>query len=226
MKKCKGRALLFIMSLIPIGSLHVYLSIHDANHLFIMIMSTFSIGVSWQVGKYIDKLRYERDTDPLTKAYTRRAAQRIFRKLSKRAVSANRKLAIYFVDVDNFKTVNDNYGHHVGDTMLKKISSQLLQLKIRDKQVARWGGDEFVIMVPCANDQEAHVVQHALLSHIQLPVLDEQTPLTISVGCSTFPNQGRSLNELVDIADKQMLWNKRQGKSDVNRKRCSCEWTC
>lgn len=192
MEKRKGRMLLSTMTLIAALSLHVYLLMNGLNHYLIVIMSAVALVFSWQVGKYIDQLRYERDTDPLTRAHNRRAALRLFRTLSARSAKANRKLAVYFIDIDNFKTINDSHGHHVGDTMLKKISSQLLQLRIRGKQVARWGGDEFVIMVPCTDDREVDIVQHALLSHLQLPTSCQQTSLSISVGYATFPNQGWS----------------------------------
>lgn len=219
METRKGRMLLTAVTLLAALPLHMYLSLNSLNHYLVVVMSALALLFSWQVGKYIDRLRYERDTDPLTRTHTRPAALRLFRAMSKKSIKANHKVAVYFIDIDNFKTINDSYGHHVGDTMLKKVSSQLLQIKIRGKRVARWGGDEFVIMVPCADDKEVQIVQHTLLSHIQLPTSCQQTPLSISIGCSTFPSQGISLNELVDIADKQMLWNKRQSKSDAHRKR-------
>ena len=127
-------------------------------------------------------------------------------------------LSLVFFDIDDFKRVNDTFGHARGDQVLKKIG-QLLKTVARESDIpARYGGEEFAVILPNTDVDGALDVAnriHAVIREHKFEHLDEEQ-ITISTGVSTYKNNNlQSLNELVQIADSGMYRVKREGKDKV-----------
>ena len=123
------------------------------------------------------------------------------------------------IDLDDFKTYNDSYGHPAGDLILKHVA-QLLQRTIRTSDfVARYGGEEFVIITPHTDKIHASVLASRLLSMVSKEVIpvDEKTrvSLTISIGLATFGDDAAVRDSLIQSADKALYQAKKLGKNRV-----------
>ena len=125
-------------------------------------------------------------------------------------------LAVLFIDLDNFKTVNDSLGHHVGDDLLRQVA-QRITATVRDSDlVSRLGGDEFVVVLSeVANSQDAALVAQKLLECVSAPIDIEGHRLTVSpsVGISLFPADGDSSDDLIRHADSAMYHAKESGRA-------------
>jgi len=124
-------------------------------------------------------------------------------------------LTLAYIDLDNFKTVNDRLGHAVGDQVLCAVVSSVKKNIRRTDSVARLGGDEFALLLPETNQESARVV----LSKIQEDFLEEMRinnwPVTVSIGVLTCPVAPPSTDALVSMADELMYSVKRDGKNGV-----------
>jgi diguanylate cyclase (GGDEF)-like protein len=128
----------------------------------------------------------------------------------------NRKMTIILTDVDHFKSVNDTYGHPVGDQVLKGVA-KILQETARDTDVvARYGGEEFALVMPETDAAGAKVIAERIREQIQSTVFDtELGPLkiTLSLGVATFPESGAEKHVLVEKADQCLYFAKRHGRN-------------
>jgi diguanylate cyclase (GGDEF)-like protein/PAS domain S-box-containing protein len=130
-------------------------------------------------------------------------------------------LALLFIDLDHFKRVNDSLGHMVGDTLLRTVASRITSCLRATDIVARFGGDEFMVLLPglpATGDPGADVAEVAqkLLAAIEVPVIAEGRPIwvTPSVGISLYPDDGESAHELVKHADSAMYLAKSRGRAN------------
>ncbi|KOO59123.1 hypothetical protein WH43_05990 [Rheinheimera sp. KL1] len=128
----------------------------------------------------------------------------------------NEMLALMFIDLDGFKQVNDQYGHDVGDEMLVKLSAILSHCVRKTDTVARFGGDEFVILLTGLVDKDdAAIVAEKILLYLQEPLNLSvcQASVGASIGIAIYPHDGTDATGLLKSADKLMYQVKQQGKS-------------
>lgn len=121
-------------------------------------------------------------------------------------------LAIMFLDLDNFKSINDAYGHDAGDSILKTISQRLKKTTRSDDTVSRHGGDEFsYLLMDFKNEEDITVIAEKILKSIKLPCIVGKQNLTIeaSIGISLFPKDGSTSEGLLKSADEAMYHAKR-----------------
>ena len=127
-------------------------------------------------------------------------------------------IALLFLDLDGFKTVNDTYGHQVGDKLLVHIAAILTSSLRESDLVARLGGDEFTVIVTDVN-QEKEVVNLAqnLIDRINKDIIIDHKPIHVgaSIGVSIYPNDAKEIDELVRLADEMMYESKNNGKNRV-----------
>ena len=159
-----------------------------------------------------EQTRHESQTDALTALPNRRSVERQMRAGLSRAVSAHSSASLVMLDLDKLKEINDTYGHEAGDRALRAIGHVLRSIVRETDLCARFGGDEFVIVLwDCSPDHEAQrvaEVQKAVSAYPFEPRPGVHVPLSISAGCARFPGDGMTLDEIVVAADVRMYQDK------------------
>ncbi len=158
--------------------------------------------------------------DGLTKLYIHRHFYFLLESEIKRVQRYHHVLSLIMMDIDNFKQVNDTYGHLVGDMVLKEIASTI-QKMIRHVDIpARYGGEEFTIILPETAAANALTIAERLrkkISEIEVKV-DEETIIrpTVSMGVAEYPNAAEDIKDLIDFADKALYVSKENGKNCIH----------
>src|SRR5664280_2852322 len=153
--------------------------------------------------------------DSLTGLSNRRFLERILDENIRLATLENNGIAVFFVDVDEFKRVNDSCGHDAGDRVLVAVAARLLAVFREGDYIARVGGDEFVIVTPGVKDARSVAsMADKVVASFREPLVVTEGPIsvTISVGIAVFPEHGHSSQELISRADEAMYLIKRTGK--------------
>ncbi|WP_282200699.1 bifunctional diguanylate cyclase/phosphodiesterase [Collibacillus ludicampi] len=165
-----------------------------------------------------EQIRFQAFHDPLTGLSNRST---FLAKLEEAIIEAERtgkKLAVIFLDLDRFKQINDSLGHEAGDRLLQKIAERLLQGVRGSDCVARFGGDEFVVLVSGFSEpHEAKLVAHRILAEIEQPFNLYGRPYFIgaSIGISLYPKDGTDQDALIQNADLAMYRAKESGSGVV-----------
>ena len=185
------------------------------------LKTTFAgqVGLSVANIRLREALRTQSIKDPLTGLYNRRYLTEMLDREIRRAVRAEQPLGILILDLDHFKKFNDTYGHDAGDTVLREAASFLTRSIRVEDIVCRFGGEEFVIILPTADLSSAHARAERIRSKLrELTVMHQGQSLgmiTISVGVATLPMHGTSPKELLEAADAALYRAKRDGRDRV-----------
>lgn len=158
-------------------------------------------------------LAYE---DPLTGLKNKRYMSSLFDQVVMLANRPHQLMAIIYIDLDNFKPINDRAGHLVGDEILRIVADRLNQSTRSTDVCVRVGGDEFIVIATQLDSAEmASKISDKLLRVLIEPIIvkDDEYRLGASIGVSLYPSDGHELKELVDKADKAMYEVKRSGKN-------------
>jgi diguanylate cyclase (GGDEF)-like protein/putative nucleotidyltransferase with HDIG domain len=155
-------------------------------------------------------------TDGLTGVKTHRFLMEALSAEWKRSTRASRPLALVLMDLDRFKFVNDFYGHLEGDVVLQRVGHILEQNCRRSDVVARYGGDEFVILMPETAVEQARQLANKLRGWIASDPLLRDKNITASFGIAAFPVHGSTPQELIQVADSSMYLSKHQGGNLVS----------
>lgn len=163
-------------------------------------------------------MTYEAHHCELTRVPNRKAFMKEGQQLLDDVAGRNECLTVLFVDVDDFKAINDNFGHEIGDRVLVEVASRLT-FALRDGDfVARIGGDEFAMIVQCPES----VTNSQKLAERLLDVMNqsyehlaEDLKVSCSVGGASFPEEGEGLDALIRVADERMYRVKKSGKNGV-----------
>lgn len=157
--------------------------------------------------------------DPLTGLFNRREMSRVLEEELDRARRYQRPMAVLWVDFDHFKDVNDTFGHAAGDSVLRSISRLLLGSVRSVDAIGRFGGEEFVIVLPEMDLEEAQDTAERLRRKVaekpQPLGNGQEVPLTISVGVAVYPDHGQTAPTLCAAADKAMYLAKQRGRNCV-----------
>jgi diguanylate cyclase (GGDEF)-like protein len=158
--------------------------------------------------------------DPLTGLFNRGYIDDRFAVELSRARRYRKQLTIAVIDVDRFKSLNDNHGHASGDVVLRKLSSILRESFRQSDTVGRYGGEEFVVMLPEIDfeggRQKLEALRHRIAhTRIAIPHRGELIQITISVGLASFPGDSDDAAHLFALADQRMFQAKRQGRNQV-----------
>ena len=163
-----------------------------------------------------EQLVYLAERDALTGLYNRHRFQQ---ELARTMIESERhrmQCAVMFFDLDEFKTVNDTYGHRAGDTLLTRVAGEIGALVRRNEVLARLGGDEFAILLPAVRGDEAeNLAERVVRAVAQIPMrFDGQNlRLTASLGIAYYPSQAADADELIAKADIAMYQAKQAGKN-------------
>jgi diguanylate cyclase (GGDEF)-like protein len=160
--------------------------------------------------------------DGLTQVYNHRFFQERIRAEIKRCQRHKLSLSLCIMDLDDFKKYNDAYGHPKGDVLLKRVA-MLIKAVLRESDVlARYGGDEFVVILPHTDAEAASSVAQRIQGEIgqarfQGEGLDETVGITASMGFASYPEDAQTAEALIEQADRALLLVKRRGKGAVFR---------
>jgi len=162
------------------------------------------------------KLEIIANQDPLTGLYSLHASRDYLQQLIDKANRNGYRLAVLFVDLDNFKPINDRYGHDAGDRVLAETARRIRKELRKEDIACRVGGDEFLLTIDqLTNESQLEFLCRRLLSAISIPMEYEDTRIQIyaSIGCAIFPEHALDANGLKKLADEAMYEAKRQGKN-------------
>lgn len=156
--------------------------------------------------------------DKVTGLYNRQYFDKAVAREFEATKSADRVLSILFIDLDHFKKVNDKYGHKTGDDVLRGVAWLIQKACRKSDLVARFGGEEIVVMLPNTLAKDASKIGEEIRS-----IVEKQTArilgvaVTVSIGVAAFPEDGDSLNVILERADKALYQAKSKGRNCVCR---------
>lgn len=157
-------------------------------------------------------------TDSLTAVLNRRYWQERFAQEIDRSIKFKLKFSFFMVDIDRFKEINDQYGHLVGDAVLKEVSKRLRENTRQIDLVCRYGGEEFSVVLIETDKAQALVVAERirkLCEEKYIKVYDETIRVTVSIGISNFPEDFDTQDSLVEKADSALYKAKQDGRNKV-----------
>ena len=198
-------------------------TVNDETRLLVVesVLSTLLnvVGSVKAIFKYTRDLEYYATRDPLTNLYNQRVFWEMIGYEIDRSERHNQPFSLLLLDLDNFKLVNDTYGHAFGDAFLTAFASAAGQALQRGDIFSRYGGDEFVVILPESDLERACITANQILTHtdqLSLPAPDGN-PVTASasVGVATYPEHAQEAKDLFLFADNMMYKAKAEGKGRV-----------
>ena len=177
------------------------------------------VGSVKAINKYTNDLEYYAAHDPLTSLFNQRVFGDFLGYEIKRAASHGYNFALMVIDCDNFKPINDKYGHAFGDIYLQEFARLLDEVKRDEDILSRYGGDEFTIILPECGLECALAVSNKILKAVEdfklLATDGTYVGVTVSIGISIYPEHAKTEKDMFLIADSMMYKVKEEGKNDV-----------
>ncbi len=166
------------------------------------------------------KLVYLSSIDPMTKLYNRRYLIEASNHILDLAKRNKLDTSVIMIDIDNFKAINDSHGHKAGDTVLMAFADKLQVLTRKSDIISRWGGEEFLIVLPETSTNDALIIAEKIRLEIEQIILDidetKDLKFTISIGVSTVDNMNdENIESAIHRSDKALYEAKNSGKNKV-----------
>lgn len=165
----------------------------------------------------LNEIKLESNKDSLTGLYNRKF---LYNYIKKMRIEENRRenfsFALIFIDLDNFKPINDNLGHEEGDKVLKEVANILKENFRKDDFIIRFGGDEFIILINLQNNNTSSIKK--IINSLRKRVEEKLNKynLSFSYGIAIYPKDGKNLSTLLTKADKEMYEEKKKRKLKFN----------
>lgn len=188
---------------------HQYIGIPFNKHFF--VLTGIFLSIAWIGGRQYDLARYYSEKDPLTDIYNRRMVDKVFYKLAKNCKTKDQKLGVIIIDLDNFKNINDQYGHHKGDELLRFVADSIKKTSRKNDVIVRWGGDEFLHIIPSVQKDFEFDYIKKLNKKLQQNAI---FPIDASIGIAIYPDEGENFEALVQQADTAMYEMKAYSNTD------------
>jgi diguanylate cyclase (GGDEF)-like protein len=176
------------------------------------------VAIALENGFLYRKMETMATTDGLTGLTNHRTFQQRFADMLERAARHNHRVAVLLCDVDHFKKVNDNYGHPIGDEVLRRVARVLQEVPRKIDIPARYGGEEFAVLLDNVDVAQAKQVAERIRVEISKIVVEsEKGPLSVteSIGVAAFPDDGRDRATLIERADLALYHAKHTGRNRV-----------
>ena len=195
---------------------------HESNlQLLIVFVSLVMLALAWLLLKMVQGQKHllrVNQIDDLTGVINRRHLVELGEKMFVSTYFKQQDFSVLMIDVDNFKMINDNFGHKAGDKVLKKIAELSNQIMQKNDYFGRFGGEEFICLLPATSPKDAYDVAERIRLSIQekikLNKIAEQ--VTVSIGISSYKRENTdSFTQLIKDADDKMYEAKRLGKNKV-----------
>lgn len=200
--KYTGR--MIITMFIIISYFVMWYIVNEPPSYFYLFASIFFCIIGWKLGKQYDKAKFLSEKDVLTNVFNRRFVEKVTPKLMALAKRSNKKLGVSVIDVDNFKSINDTYGHDMGDVVLRSITKALVNATRDSDTIARWGGDEILIISPLIDLTYPDLIFQRVENELKEISKEIDLYISVSIGTALYPDDGKSLNDLIKIADRNM----------------------
>lgn len=178
----------------------------------------FFLVTVWLVGRLrrnLESIRQMAMTDSLTGVYNARAFFDFLEKEMARSRRYKRPTSLMYLDLDNFKTINDTFGHQTGNTALEIVAATIKKSVRLTDIVARLGGDEFTVLLPETAEEDARTIAERARENMAREMTARRWPLTFSLGLSTCRDELCTADELLRTADDLMYQVKRTGKNGI-----------
>ncbi len=189
--------------------------LNETFRLIVFLIITYTIS---GLRTALEKHRELAGTDPLTSVANRRAFYDLANMELSKARRYQTPISVLYLDIDNFKQINDHFGHHIGDTLLRAVAEAIKKNIRAIDVVARFGGDEFGILLAGTGAEPAALVARKLKKMLQALIQDNGWSVTLSVGAVTFEILPDSVDEMINAADSQMYHAKKNGKNRIQYK--------
>jgi diguanylate cyclase (GGDEF)-like protein len=171
-----------------------------------------------EIDELQEQLREQANRDPLTGLYNRRYLDSTLERELSRCKRDGHSLALILIDIDHFKQVNDTYGHQAGDEILLRLSALLGSMARAGDVACRYGGEEFLLLMPTMpliSAQERAEALRLSFGNLDVPFGDFRLRATVSIGIAAYPGHGTSSDELIRHADTALYRAKRLGRNRV-----------
>jgi len=191
-----------------------------ATYIYVMLTTAVVQGcLGYLLGRQTDRLAELSETDTLTGLPNRRALRRRLADEMRRASRYATPLSLLVLDVDGLKRINERGGHAAGDRAIRRVAEAVTATLRASDLGARWGGDEFAIVMPNATSAAAHHLGERLMTHLfEHPDSDVDGPVTVSIGITVFDpavTPHRTLNDLTLAADQALYAAKTSGRNRI-----------
>ena len=172
------------------------------------------IGLMISNAVYIEELFIKSRYDGLTGLYNRETFELLYTKLYDNYRYEDKKFSVLMLDIDDFKEVNDHYGHQLGDIILRKVADAIMKSVRKEDIVARYGGEEIIILLKDNDAEGAKIIAERIRSTVA-SIEVKKVKVTVSIGVSTFRTDSHDKTKLISIADACLYEAKRAGKNYV-----------
>lgn len=170
-----------------------------------------------------NRIREQSIRDPLTNLYNRRFLNEFMERELALARRNQKPLAVVMLDLDHFKQLNDQFGHQTGDTVIEMVAKHLLRQSRRTDVLFRYGGEEFLVILPNTNAIQAQHLAENWRAHVeqsQVFAKHQAVNITISAGISVYPEHGTTTFNLIQAADEALYKAKAAGRNQVVMSLC------
>ena len=184
----------------------------------IVLVAYITTMLSADIRYAMAKIKRISDTDELTGAYNMRSFSAMLRRVFQQSVRHGHPLSIIMIDSDNLKTVNDTHGHDAGNRLLQHLIQKVSEQLRRSDIVARYGGDEFIILLPETERRGAMETAERIRKSFESSQFDfrgKSLNVTVSLGLASYPEDGGNVDVIVDKADKALYRAKRRGRNQT-----------
>ena len=182
----------------------------------VFLVAYITTMLSSDIRRAIVQIKALSETDELTGALNMRAFSSVCERMFRQAARYARPISVLMIDSDGLKEINDTHGHETGNRMLK-LTVQCIQDQMRETDVlARYGGDEFVLLLPETDCNGAMGVAKRIQQSVAaalLPTREKKVPFSVSIGIACSPEHGHSLETIMERADQAMYVSKNDGKN-------------
>ncbi|MBP7369978.1 MAG: diguanylate cyclase [Arenimonas sp.] len=179
-----------------------------------LLLALLSAIVAYQYDKQNRRLEHLATIDPLTGAYNRRAMETELQRAIESYARKGTQMALIMMDLDNFKLINDQFGHDKGDQLLASFAALVKQNTRKNDRLFRYGGEEFLILVNSGNIEEALALAEKIRQTVEICSSTTMEHITVSLGVASIQD-GESLEQWVSRADAAMYRAKQFGKNRV-----------